>query len=128
MLDIIKAWTDYLFGIFAALPDWFLAMLGGWAVSAFGTQWLKFMLPLRWEHPLRARMAALIAFLLGFVTTYMLLPSRGGVVLGIVVGVASPTAYAGTVRLIGYFFPKVRAALSADVRKGDTAPKRGTGE
>ena len=98
------------------------APLGLWTLvlacctSALLTQRAKFWLPIRWSKASRLLLTQGIAFWSALAVTWALWPTRPGLIAGCCIGIASPTLYAVTVRLIGLRWPAIRDLLSQDVR------------
>ena len=107
---------DFLVHVVKTAPVAFWPCIVGFLIASIGTQWLKFMLREEWNKHLRASLSALMAFCLGFATTFVLWPTLYGGFAAAITGMAAPTVYAVGVRLIGLKWPAVRDLLSQDVR------------
>lgn len=115
-MDALRAAWDLCVHIMSTSPAglWplVLAMVG----SALITQRVKFWTPMRWSASNRALCAQATAFCSALGIVIALWPTRHGIIAGACIGVASPTLYAITVRVIGMRWPWVRDLLSQDVR------------
>lgn len=109
------AW-DFIVHLVQTAPPAFWPMIVGFLMASIGTQWLKFLLHEEMNRNLRASLSALIAFVIGFGTTFVLWPTVYGAFSACITGMAAPTVYAITVRLIGMKWPGIRDLLSQDVR------------
>lgn len=87
-----------------------LAMVG----SGLFTQRVKFYIPPQWPPHLRSLAAQGVAFMTALGIVLALWPTPTGLAAGFCIGLASPTVYAITVRLIGLKWPEVRDILSQD--------------
>lgn len=87
-----------------------LAMVG----SGLFTQRVKFCFPARWPAHLRSLAAQGVAFFTALGIVLALWPTPTGLAAGFCIGLASPTIYAITVRLIGRKWPEIRDILSQD--------------
>lgn len=107
---------DFLVHVVQSAPTAFWPMIVGFLMASIGTQWLKFMLKEELNKYLRASLSTLIAFVIGFTTTLVLWPTVYGAFAAAITGMAAPTVYAITVRVIGIKWPAIRDLLSQDVR------------
>lgn len=110
-----SAW-DFALHVFTTMPAGLRAMLLGWALAITVTQPLKFLLPLRWEPATREMLARIVAFLVACSTVCIAMPTPTGLALGIIVGVWAPFFYWLLLRVLGDRWPRLRDALSGDVR------------
>lgn len=123
MEDMIES----VLGIYNRLPFPVIACLLGWLVSVGITQPVKFALPLNWYPRTRQIIAQGVAFASAFLTVYGLIVSPTGIVLGVIVGLWSPIAYAVAINLLEERYPRLTDILSGDVRgvmKGDVRENR----
>lgn len=112
----MKDLYNFFLHVYASLPPEVGAMGLAWAVSVSITQPLKFLWPFHWHPKLRELLSWCLAFSTAFTTMVLLVPTNKGALLGLIVGIWSPVAYAITIKLIGAKFPLLKDILSGDVR------------
>lgn len=99
-----------------ATIDWLLArpaVLG--LLAALGlTQLVKFYWPRRWRDMIRHWATVATAMALAFTVTVLAEPTKLGVAKGLVAAVFAPTIWTLTVRVLGWWNPDLRKALSGD--------------
>lgn len=120
----MNAIYDFALRVADTFPPWALAMLLGWLVSIGVTQPLKFVMPLAWPAETRARVAWVVAFGSAFGTTLYLYQNPLGIILAVIVGLWSPTAYAILVAFLRHRWPWAADVLSGDVRGILTGQRR----
>lgn len=99
-----------------------VAIFLGLIISWFGTQWLKFRLPLPPTWNMRRRwMVRLASLPLGFLPTFLLWPGlpRERAMWALGVGFAAPTAYRLVTAVLYRFWPDLERRLSVVPRQGD---------
>ena len=116
MIELLGSIWDLIVKILATSPAPLRTMTLALIGSALLTQWVKFYFPVEWSAKLRAFLAQNIAFWTSRAIVYLLWPIPEGFVAGACVGIASPTIYAITVRVVGLKWPAIRDLLSGDVR------------
>jgi hypothetical protein len=116
ILQTIGTAADTIAHVLSVIPMQAWAMLLGLAASALITQRAKFWIPIEWNPMLRTFLCQTIAFVVAVVVVWLIWPSVVGFVAAVCIGIASPTLYAITVRLIGMRWPALRDLLSQDTR------------
>lgn len=116
MLATIREGWDVVTHVVATSPLGFWPLVAGCLLSWGGTQWIKFWLPLRWSSRTRLGLCRLIAFGLGLGVTWLLWPTRAGIIAGVAVGTWAPFTYAIAARIVGWKFPALREEWSQDTR------------
>lgn len=117
MIQLLADAWKLLMDVFTSAPLGLWTMLLAFLGSALITQRAKFWLPVSWDPYVRAALTQSIAFWSALGITFLLWPMRIGLIAGGIIGIASPTLYAITVRLIGKRWPDLRDLLSQDVRE-----------
>ena len=114
-LDDVLKFLDFLTLLFERAP--IRAMASGLAVSMGVTQFVKIGIPAYLSTIERQTIARVTAIVLGFLSTWTLLPTREGAVSGLVVGLWAPYMWAAGMRLIGTRYPQLREYLSQDSKE-----------
>jgi len=112
----ISAIWDAFVHIVTNTPEGVWPMILAFLCSVLVTQRVKFYLPLDWHPEWRHLLTQGIAFWAAFIPGVLLWHSLSGLVAIACVGMASPTAYAIVIRLVGMRWPWLREYLSQDVR------------
>lgn len=114
MLTFLRESWDLLVYVISTSPSglWplVLAMIG----SGLLTQRVKFYVPQTWPARLRSLAAQGVAFMSALGIVLALWPTPTGLAAGFCIGLASPTVYAITVRVVGRKWPWIRDLLSQD--------------
>lgn len=110
----MSASWESLFRLIESEPEGFWAVGAGLLVSWGATQRAKRHLSKRLEHATRHCLTQVLAALFGAVATFVLWPSRQGVIAALVVGLWSPTSWWVAVRVVGHYWPELRRQLSGD--------------
>lgn len=119
MIDSIFSTLNTLLGSPHAV-----AIFLGLVISWFGTQWVKFRLPLPAPWSVRRRwMVRLASLPLGFMPTFLLWPGalRERALWGLAVAFAAPTAYRLATAVLYRLWPDLEKRLSSDPYRDDEA-------
>lgn len=116
MIEFLTSAWNLALAIFNGAPLGMWTLLLAFLGSALLTQRAKFWLPIEWTPRTRAAVSQALAFWTAVAITWALWPVRIGLIAGACVGIASPTLYAVSVRLIGIRWPSLRDVLSQDTR------------
>lgn len=99
-----------------------VAIFLGLVIAWFGTQWLKFRLPLPAACGVMRRwIVRLASFPLGFVPTFLLWPGsiRERALWAVAVAFAAPTAYRLATAVLYRYWPELESRLSLDPYRDD---------
>ena len=106
----------FLLEVNNTLPPWAIAGLAGWLVSWGVVQGVKFLFPVSWEPLLRKEAAQLMATGTAFITTLVIMPTYGGLLVALIAGLWSPISYAILMGVLFRYVPWLADILSGDVR------------
>lgn len=97
-------------------PIWLQSTAAGFLMSWLVTHSVKFMFPITWPSELRKEGCWLIAFGTGFGTVVYVQGFPAGAIIGLLVGFASPIAFALLMAFLRAKYPKAADVLSGDTR------------
>jgi hypothetical protein len=114
MIETLGALWTFLVRVAGDLGDLWQSATVCLLLSLAFTQWLKPEMALV-DAVRRRRILQTTAFLSAFVPMAVLHPDKRGVVIGLLVGIASPTLYRVVLFVLHHRVPSLAAALSSDM-------------
>jgi cell division protein FtsW (lipid II flippase) len=115
---VIRSAWDLLTHVVSTSPIWFWPMLASLLLSVLVTQAAKPNLPERLSSKERHRLTQLVAFVIALAISMLLWPPelhwKHGIVVGSIVGLASPAIYPLLRNIIAHRWPHMRDWLSGD--------------
>lgn len=114
MSGTIREWWDVLLHIIGSLGELWQTALVCLLLSMAATQWIKPWLCRPMSKFKRNRILQLTAFVVGAIPVWVTTQSKGGFIVGALVGVASPIVFQVLQWMVRKRWPDLADAISAD--------------